>query len=96
MTTTIWLRSYPLLCDLPITEPPTPTWLKCCLNDADKTVNFGDDNSGDVVSVQPNGDIQHRPHGTVGIWEQSAVASDANLIDYKGTGVHYRVPYRAR
>lgn len=88
----IWLRNYPLLCD----PTSTATWLACCTNDADGTVNYGDDNFGAVVSIEPPGNVSTRPNGTKGIWEQQTADSSVNVLIYKGTGIPYRVPYRAR
>lgn len=88
----IWLRSYPVLCP---TTLGVQEWVGCCLND-NGTVNVGDDTSGFVVSIQPDGRFDTRPNGTAGPWEQCAKDGSLNVVTYSGTGTVYKVPYRAR
>lgn len=38
------------------------------------------DGSGDVISVQPNGDIESRPSGTAGGYEKATITKAGHLL----------------
>lgn len=91
----IWLSA-------PILTPAVETEIACFRNLDDSTVNYGDDGSGDVVSMQPDGTLGRRPNGTKGVWEVCAADTAVNTFNYTSGqnlgegGIHFKVPYRAR
>lgn len=46
-----------------------------------------------VLSVQPDGSIQTRPHGTAGPWERALLKGDR--LVYEAGGAYYLLPYAA-
>lgn len=92
----LWIGASPELCPGPVGE------VAVCTNEADGTLNYGDDNSGDVVSMQPDGTLGHRPNGTKGDWEVYQRDTTVNVLVYHSgqnlvpSGIPYKVRYRAR
>lgn len=85
-----------------ILTPQPETEIEAFRNTDDATVNYGDDGSGDVVSMQPDGTFTHRPNGTKGEWEVCAQDAQVNTLNYATYqnivpgGIHYKAPFRAR
>lgn len=84
----IWYLNHPLLC------PGTDTWFSGFLSNG--AVYLGDDASGSLLSVQPDGSFQSRPNNAKGEWETCTPAATLNVLQYVVNGVPFSVPYRAR
>lgn len=93
MHTLIEYRDTPMLL-----EGLNPTWRPGFIKEANgvKTLIKGDDDSGRVVSCQPDGTLSDRDPGTAGSWEVITLDSSLNVLRFTPDGIPYPVVYRGR
>lgn len=98
----VWMAS---VVELPVVSPTMPpgTLLPCYYDPATSAVYYGDDTTGDKVSMQPDGTIGRSPHSNpVGDWERTTIDVPNHCFQYLTwqnaipSGIGFRVRFCAR